>query len=94
MTFLFCLFVLKAMNITFGQSAVAVPSTAAAEQLLAKIQRPHEEHPAQVVFPMALLVRESTGPAKPEAAGSVMRTQLGREALFRRSPSAEAVLDS
>ncbi len=36
---------------------------AAAQRLVARIQRPHEEQHQHVVFPMELQVRESTGPA-------------------------------
>ena len=51
---------------------------AAAEHLIAKIQRPNEERPAKVVFPMELAIRESTGPAprvKSAMAGAVLLEQ-------------------
>jgi DNA-binding LacI/PurR family transcriptional regulator len=48
-------------------STVAQPledmGAAAAEQLIAKIQRPNADHPPRVIFPMTLQVRESTGVA-------------------------------
>ncbi len=37
---------------------------AAVEQIVAKIQRPHEEHAPRVMFPMTLHARESTGPVR------------------------------
>ena len=43
--------------------------TAAVEQIVAKIQRPHEEHVPRVMFPMTLQVRESTGPVRTSSPG-------------------------
>ncbi len=67
---------------------------AAAEQLVARIQRPQEEHPADVVFPMTLLVRESTGPAKFTAVATGIDARSGAETLFRHSPNARVAAGS
>ncbi len=67
---------------------------AAAEQLFARIQRPSEPQPAQVVFPMTLLVRESTGLAKAKVPRKGDSARSVAEALLAPSPSAGVALGS
>jgi DNA-binding LacI/PurR family transcriptional regulator len=76
-------------------STVAQPledmGAAAAEQLIAKIQRPRAEHPPRVFFPMTLHVRESTGIAPAD----VRRVEEGnsakplRQVVFGKQSMAE-----
>ena len=67
---------------------------AAAEQLVARIQQPAGEHPAEVVFPMTLYVRESTGPAKLKSMKTGVRTRPGAGAVFGHPPSAGVAVGS